>query len=184
LSSAKIPVEGIQIRRALAEDAPDIRSLIDASIRGIGGRYYDAQEIESSLTHLFGVDSTMIADGTYFVATVGPLVVGAGGWSNRMTPFGGDQATDVRNTGLRDPQKDSAVIRAMYVHPEWARMKIGQMIITTCEYAARKAGFTSHELVATLSGIEFYTKQGYTRQEKVDILLSDGIIIEACRMTK
>ena len=56
--------------------------------------------------------------------------------------------------------------------------------ITTCEYAARKAGFASLELVATLSGIEFYIKQGYARQERVDILLSDGIIIEACRMTK
>ncbi len=174
----------IHIRRALVEDAPDIHNLIDASIRGLGGRYYDSQQVESSLKHLFGVDSTMIADGTYVVATVKGKVVGSGGWSNRRTPFGGDQATSVRNAALRDPAKDPAIIRAMYVHPAWARMKIGQMIITTCEYAARNAGFTEMELVATLSGVDFYRKQGYSWQEKVDIELPDGTVIPCYRMTK
>lgn len=177
-------LDDVLFRRALEEDAPDIQRLIEASIRVLGGRYYNSKEVESSLIHLFGVDSTMIRDGTYFVAVAHQMVVGSGGWSNRLTPFGGDQARDVRNAALRDPQKDPAIIRAMYVHPEWARRNIGQRIIRTCEQAAQAAGFTKMELVATLSGVDFYLKQGYAQQERVDIPLPDGTIIGAYRMTK
>lgn len=177
-------MDDVLFRRALEEDAPDIQRLIEASIRVLGGKYYNPKEVESSLIHLFGVDSTMIRDGTYFVAVVDQKVVGSGGWSYRLTPFGGDQATDVRNAAFRDPLKDPAIIRAMYVHPEWARRNIGQRIIRACEQAARVAGFAKMELVATLSGVDFYLKQGYAQQERVDIPLPDGAVIGAYRMTK
>jgi len=176
--------EPVEFRRALAEDAPELRLLVEASIRGIGSRYYSPRQVESSLVHLFGVDSTMIADSTYSVATTSNQIIGAGGWSFRKTPFGGDQATDIRNAEIRVPGVDPAIIRAMYVHPDWARMKIGQMILTMCEFAARRAGFERLELVATLSGLQFYEKQGYKRQEKVDIPLPDGVVIEAYKMAK
>jgi len=194
--------EEIQVRRALLEDAPHIAKLIDASIRKLAAGYYDPAQIESSLKHLFGVDSTMIMDQTYFVAEVRkavpapkkppqglpqntpPLIVAAGGWSFRRTPFGGDQEQTVRDADTRDPRIDPAVIRAMYVHPDWARKKLGHLIITACEHAARAAGFSSYELVATLSGVSFYEKQGYSKKETIEHRLPDGTLLDFIRMAK
>ena len=178
------------VRRALIGDAPHISKLIDVSIRKLAAKYYDSDQIESSLKYLFGVDSTMIADRTYFIVEVGAaskterLIVAAGGWSHRKTPFGGDQETAVRDAGIRDPNVDPAVIRAMYVHPDWARRKLGHLIITTCEHAARKAGYSSFELFATLSGVEFYLNQGYVHRQNLDAQLPDGTKLPICRMTK
>jgi len=187
----------IQVRRALLEDAPHIATLIDASIRKLAAGYYDPAQIESSLKHLFGVDSTMITDQTYFVAEVRKaeptprlpqntpsLIVAAGGWSFRRTPFGGDQEKTVRDADTRDPSNDPAVIRAMYVHPDWARKKLGHLIITACEHAARAAGFSSYELVATLSGVSFYEKQGYSKIESIEHRLPDGTLLDFIRMAK
>jgi len=174
----------VLIRRALPEDAPGIRSLIDASIRKLGGKFYTPEQVESSLSHVFGVDSTMISDGTYFVVEVEKEIIGAGGWSFRLTPFGGDQEHAVRDASVRAPGKDPAVIRAMYVHPDWARRKIGHLIITTCEHAARAAGFQSYELVATLSGLTFYKNQGYHQVEEIAHRLPDGVLIDFVRMAK
>jgi GNAT superfamily N-acetyltransferase len=174
----------VHIRRALPEDAPDLRLLIDASIRKLGGKFYTPEQVESSLAHVFGVDSTMIADGTYFVVVAGSDIIGAGGWSFRLTPFGGDQEHTVRDASVRVPGKDPAVIRAMYVHPDWARRKIGHLIITTCEHAARAAGFQAYELVATLSGVTFYKNQGYHQVEEIAHRLPDGVLIDFVRMAK
>lgn len=183
--------EEIHVRRALEEDAPHLTELIDLSIRKLASGYYDPEQIESSLKHLFGVDSTMIADRTYFVAELKSdthstpnRIIAAGGWSRRRTPFGGDQEQAVRNAELRDPSTDPAVIRAMYVHPEWARQKLGHLIITTCEHAARAADFKWFELVATLSGVSFYEKQGYVASESIAHFLPDGTRLDFVRMVK
>ena len=53
------------LRTATPADTPAIAALIDASIRGLGPERYDPRQIESSLAHLFGVDTAMIDDGTY-----------------------------------------------------------------------------------------------------------------------
>ena len=158
------------IRRASRDDTPELEQLIDASIRVLGGKFYNEQEIEESLVHVFGVDTTMIDDETYFVIQSESRIVGAGGWSHRKTPFGGDQAQPVRDAKYRSPGRDPAVIRAMFVHPDLARKGIGRLIIEHCEGEARKAGFQKFELVATLSGVSFYERMGY---RKVNSLLYD-----------
>ena len=172
------------VRRALLEDAPDIRLLINASIRQLASPYYNPAQIESSLQYLFGVDSTMIADGTYFIVKAGSAVIGAGGWSYRITPFGGDQEKTVRNAKSRVPGIDAAVIRAMYVHPDWKRRGLGNLIITTCEHAARTQGFTTFELVATLSGVAFYINQGYQEADRIKHRLPDETLLDFVHMTK
>ena len=100
------------LRPALRSDVPAIAALVEASVRVLGGRHYTPRQVESSLRHLFGVDTQMVDDGTYLVAEDAGRVVGAGGWSRRRTPFGGDQAGAVRDAGLRDPAHEPAVLRA------------------------------------------------------------------------
>jgi N-acetylglutamate synthase-like GNAT family acetyltransferase len=62
----------IQIRKAVAEDIPALRALIDASVRGLQAEDYTPEQIEGALTSVFGVDSQLIADGTYFIAEALP----------------------------------------------------------------------------------------------------------------
>ena len=72
-------------------------------MRGLSATYYSPQQIESALHHVFGVDTQLILDQTYFIAETDEQIVGAGGWSKRKTLFGGDQSKSDRVDSLLDP---------------------------------------------------------------------------------
>ena len=109
--------------------------------------------------------------------------MGAGGWSRRKTPFGGDQA-EAQDAALRDPSTDPAVIRAFFVHPDCTRRGIGERLLSACEEAAREAGFQSFELTATLTGHAFYAAHGYVDIEPIQIPLTNTLVLDAIRMRK
>src|SRR5262249_32659710 len=153
------------IRPASTADIPCLRGLIDASVRKLQAGDYTPAQIERALDSVYGVDTQLIADGTYYVAeehSLGETVIaGCGGWSKRKTLFGGDHYAG-REDALLDPRLDAAKIRAFFIHPDWARRGVGGLILETCEHAARQAGFTRLEMGATLTGVPFYQAKGYT----------------------
>lgn len=173
----------IVVRRATPDDIPTLRALIDASVRGLQAQDYTAAEIERALATVYGVDTQLIADGTYWVAESPPEIVGCGGWSRRATLFGGDQYAK-REDSLLDPTTDAAKIRAFFVHPAWARRGVGTKILDACETAAREAGFTRYEMGATLTGVPFYEARGYKALERVTAPLPDGESLAIVRMEK
>ncbi|HEX9422434.1 MAG TPA: GNAT family N-acetyltransferase [Pyrinomonadaceae bacterium] len=174
----------ITIRLATNADIPAIQELIRESVKGLGSQYYSSRQIASALAHVFGVDTQLIIDQTYYVASVEDRIAGAGGWSKRKTLFGGDQSKSGRTDPLLDPEKDAARIRAFYVHPAWARKSIGSRILQACEDAAGMAGFSELELVATLPGEPLYLARGYKKMEAIQIEMPDGESLPAFRMTK
>jgi predicted N-acetyltransferase YhbS len=174
----------LQIRLATIEDVPALQQLIRESVQALGAKHYSAEQIASALSHVFGVDSQLIRDETYFVAEVDNEIVGSGGWSKRRTLFGGDQAKSGASEPLLDPNTDAARIRAFYVHPRWSRRGIGSRILEACEKAARNAGFGRAELVATLPGEPLYLARGYEKSEPIQIETPDGESLTAFRMTK
>lgn len=139
----------IWVRKAVLADVARLREVIEASVRGLQAGDYSPPQIESALKSVYGVDTKIISDGTYFVAEVTEpnriAIAGCGGWSKRKTLFGGDQYAE-REDSLLDPARDAAKIRAFFVHPEWARRGIGSLILEACENAARMAGFTRLEM--------------------------------------
>lgn len=174
------------IRVATRADVPALESLVEASVRGLGPSEYSERQIELSLQHLFGVDTLLIDDETYYVVETterAPKMVGCGGWSLRKTPFGGDQA-EAQDPERRDPATDPAVIRAFFVHPDAIRQGIGRKLLDVCESAARDAGFTDFELTATLTGYPLYAACGYEDVEAIEIPLADGVTLSAIRMRK
>jgi GNAT superfamily N-acetyltransferase len=179
----------ISIRKAVPADIPRLCEIIEASVRGLQAEDYSPTQIEGALKSVYGVDSQLIADGTYFVAeaaapdTSGSSIVACGGWSQRKTLYGGDQYA-AREDSLLDPSRDAAKIRAFFVHPGWARRGIGGMILQACEDAARAAGFTRLEMGATLSGVAFYQAKGYVPVENQKILLGNGEALPIVKMTK
>jgi GNAT superfamily N-acetyltransferase len=178
----------IHLRKATAADIPRLREVIDASVRGLQANDYSPAQIEGALKSVYGVDSQLIADGTYFVAeaTVAKdqfMIVACGGWSKRKTLYGGDQFS-AREDSLLDPAHDAAKIRAFFVHPKWARRGIGGMILDACENAALAAGFTRLEMGATLSGAPFYRAKGYQEIENQQAPLANGEALPIVRMEK
>ena len=188
----------LTIRQAVHTDIPVLRKLIEVSVRGLQARDYSPSQIESALATVYGVDSQLIADGTYFVVEVAIaadqavqaishrselLIVGCGGWSRRKTLFGADHWTD-REDSLLSPEQDAAKIRAFFVHPDWARRGIGSMILVACESAAADAGFMRLEMGATLSGLPFYRARGYIALEELVVRLANGESLPIIRMKK
>src|SRR5579859_2179242 len=64
----------IHIRPALAEEVPLLRMLIESSVRQLQAQDYTPEQIEGALTTVFGVDTQLVADGTYLVAEAEPDV--------------------------------------------------------------------------------------------------------------
>ncbi len=176
-----------QLRKATAADIPQIRELIDASVRGLQAQDYTPAQIEGALQSVYGVDSQLIADGTYFVAEIADSdrsrIVACGGWSKRKTLYGGDQYSG-REDSLLDPAHDAAKIRAFFVHPEFARRGLGTLILEACENAAILAGFTRLEMGATLSGVPFYRARGYAEIENQEVPLGNGHTLAIVKMAK
>jgi GNAT superfamily N-acetyltransferase len=175
---------GWTIRPATAADVPVLTALIDASVRGLQAGDYTPRQIDGALRAVYGVDTQLIADGTYFVVEDAEgTIAGCGGWSKRKTLYGGD-AFSAREDSLLDPRCDAARIRAFFVHPRWARRGIGAMILEACESAAIAAGFARLEMGATLTGVPFYRAKGYRAVEHLAVALPDGEALPIVRMEK
>jgi len=132
---------------------------------------------------IMGLDTQLIEDGTYLIAEKDGVVAGCGGWSRRATLYGGDHSEGLRNPKLLDPAKDPAKIRAMYTHPDFARQGIGRLILRKCEKAAADHGFSTVELMATLSGERLYGQCGFIPIERIQAV-ANGVTVPLLRMRK
>ena len=176
-------VDRFDLRRATPGDVPELRQLIVDSVRGLSTDQYTPQQIESGLRYVFGPDTQLIADGTYFVVEGEGRLVAGGGWSKRRTLYGGDQHKSAADP-LLDPGTDAARIHAFFIHPAWARRGLGRRLFEACLAAATASGFQSFELGATLPGVPLYESLGFTARERVDVPLPDGIVLPIVRMTR
>lgn len=168
---------------ATREDIPALSALIVESARLLSRGFYTEQEAEAAIKFVFGVDTALVDDGTYFVAHLDDDLAGCGGWSRRNTLYGGDQRP-VGEAALLDPAKDAARIRAFFVAPSAARRGVGRRLLEACEHAAGMAGFRALTLMATLPGVPFYQALGFTPDEDVVDALPDGTPLRFVRMSK
>lgn len=173
----------VQIRPAGPNDIPALNALIDASARVLSKGFYSPDEVDAAIRHVFGVDTTLVSDGTYLVVERDGGMAGCGGWSRRRTLYGGDQRPVGENV-LLDPATEAARIRAFFVAPRFARQGVGRALLAACEAAAAAGGFTRLELMATLPGVPFYVALGFTGIEDVVDVLPDGTPLRFVRMTK
>jgi GNAT superfamily N-acetyltransferase len=179
-----------QLRLATEEDIPALHALIEASVRALQAGDYTPAQIEGALGTALGVDSQLIADRTYFIAEVldpnteaRKRLAGCGGWSKRKTLFGADHGP-AREPAFLDPATDAAKVRAIFVHPDFARRGLGSLILATVEDAARAAGFSRFEMGSTLTGVPLYRLKGYIEVERIDVPLRNGEVLPVVRMVK
>jgi len=94
-------VSGLKLRVATMSDVQSLNALIAASARELSAGLYSPEQIEALIVHVFGVDTQLIDDGTYYViggADRPREPIAAGGWSFRRTLYGGDQAKSGEDT--------------------------------------------------------------------------------------
>lgn len=175
-----------RLRLATEADIPALHALIEASVRGLQAGDYTPAQMEGALGSVLGVDTQLIRDRTYFVAETvsrSRRMAGCGGWSRRKTLFGADRGPG-REPELLDPATDAAKIRAIFVHPEFARQGLGSLILKTVEDEARAAGFRSFEMGSTLTGVPLYRLRGYVETERIAVPLNNGEVVPVVRMCK
>ncbi len=179
--------DGFALRLATEADIPALHELIEASVRGLQAADYTAAQIEGALGTVLGLDTQLIADRTYFLATAlvqnqGEMA-GCGGWSKRRTLFGADRGPG-RAPDLLDPATEAAKVRAIFIHPAFARRGLGSLILATVEDAARSAGFRRFEMGSTLTGVPLYRLRGYTEVERIAVPLGNGEALPVVKMVK
>jgi GNAT superfamily N-acetyltransferase len=181
-----------RVRPAVASEIPILRELMEMSVRKLQAEDYSVEQRENALKTVFGVDSQLVADGTYLVveaqfageaSEARTEIVACGGWSKRKTLYGGDKWSDREDT-LLDPQRDAAKIRAFFIHPAWARRGIGTLLLEACEQAARAAGFTRFEMGATLTGAKLFGARGYRAVKNIEVPIGGGLTLPVIHMEK
>ncbi len=171
----------MKLHLARPQDESAIKDLMHLAIAELQKGYLTDAQIKASFSGM-GLDTQLIEDGTYFCVWDGNILAGCGGWSRRATLYGGNHSAG-RNASLLDPAKDRARIRAMYTHPDHIRKGIGVIIIEASEAAAQREGFTALEMAATMAGVPFYKKCGYTIESEWEDTNGD-VPVPLCTMVK
>jgi len=164
-------------------DVPQLETLIARSGRELSAGYYTAAQAEAITRHVFGVDTQLIADQTYFVIEREHQIVACGGWSMRRTLFGGDRAKAGPDP-LLDPATEPARIRAFFVAPDMARRGLGTLLMKQCVMEAGAAGFRTLELVSTLPGEPLYLASAFTVVERFELELPHAVRVPVSRMRR
>ena len=175
--------EVFALRTATVADVPALEALIARSGIALSAGFYTPEQAEAITRHVFGVDTQLIADGTYFAVEEVGVIVACGGWSRRRTLFGADRAKGAVDD-LLDPALEPARIRAFFVDPLRARRGLGRLLMERCVQAAEGAGFRALELVSTLPGEPLYLASGFTVVERFALSLPGGIDVPVSRMRR
>ena len=168
-------------RLATRDDVPSLVPLMEAAIDELQRGFLDEAQIRSSHA-IMGLDNQLIDDGTYFIVECDGHLAGCGGWSRRVTLYGGDHSAR-RDSAMLDPARDPARVRAMYTHPAFTRRGVGRLILKLCESAAAAEGFTRLELMSTLAGLPLYTVAGFRPVEQLEDP-AGGVPVPLVRMEK
>ena len=169
-------------RLATRDDIAVLTPLMNAAIAQLLKPFLGPDQVAASF-EIMGIDTQLVDDGTYFVVLDNGRVAGCGGWSRRATHFGGDHSPG-RDARLLDCKTEAARVRAMYTHPDFTRRGIGRLILSLCESAAAREGFSRAELVATMAGEPLYRACGYAPVEAFDQRTSGGVAVPLLRMAK
>lgn len=172
-----------EIRLANLNDIKQIKELIKRSAIELSKGFYSEEEITALNNYVFGVDSTLIKDGTYYVAERNGVIIACGGWSKRRTIFGGDQFAH-RDDDLLSPGLDAAKLRAFFCEPDFAKQGVSKDLLLKAVADLYECGFTKVEGYSTLTGLGFYSKLGGDQKCIIEYPLPNGMKVKLIHMEK
>ena len=173
----------ISVRHATQADIPAMEALIKRSGIELSEGFYTAEQAQAITRHVFGVDTQLVADQTYFVIEKEGQLAACGGWSKRSTLFGADRTKQGADP-LLDPAREPARIRAFFVDPSAARQGLGRLLLQHCADAAAAGGFHTLELAATMPGVPLYSACGFEIVEHIELDLPENVKVSLAKMRK
>ncbi|TWI68995.1 acetyltransferase (GNAT) family protein [Pseudoduganella lurida] len=171
------------LRLATDADIPALEALIARSGLGLSKGFYTDEQAAAITRHVYGVDTQLVKDGTYFVIERAGTPLACGGWSKRTTLFGADHMKQAEDP-LLDPATQPGRIRAFFVDPSVPRQGLGTRLIRHCEAEAAAAGFKALEMAATMPGVPLYRSAGYEIVEDIAVDLPGPVSVPLARMRK
>lgn len=171
------------VRAALAAHIPAMEALIQRSGIALSEGFYTGEQARAITEHVFGIDTQLVVDQTYFLVEQDGRLLACGGWSKRSTLFGADH-TKQGVDALLDPATEPARIRAFFVEPTAARRGLGRLLLQYCTDAAAEAGYRALELAATMPGVPLYLACGFAEVETFEIALPGPVRVALTRMRK
>lgn len=171
------------LRTARHGDIGRMEALIRRSGIELSRGFYTPEQAQAVTRHVFGVDTRLVEDETYFLIERAGALLACGGWSKRATLFGADRAKTGADP-LLDPATQPARIRAFFVDPAVPRQGLGRRLMEHCEAEAARAGFGMMELAATMPGVPLYRACGFEVVEDFALALPDGVSVPLSRMRK
>lgn len=173
----------VSVRHATPADIPAMEALIARSGIALSEGFYTSEQAQAVTRHVFGVDTQLVADQTYFVIEKDGQLAACGGWSKRSTLFGADRTKQGADP-LLDPEREPARIRAFFVDPSAARQGLGRLLLRHCTDAAAAGGFRTLELAATMPGVPLYTVCGFEIVEHIELDLPGNVKVPLAKMRK
>lgn len=150
-------------RMARPDDLPAIRALHADAWRRLARADYTAAQIESFIRQ-GTMDTSLVTSGRYYVLEQQGTLLACAGWQ--------------RDEGV-DLPVPTALVRAVYVHPDRARCGLGRLMMKHVHSMARQAGCRTLRLTATLTGVPLYRKLGYAETARVHWPLPGGLSLAA-----
>jgi GNAT superfamily N-acetyltransferase len=152
-------------------------------MRVLGADHYSPVLIEKTLVEMGTMDTRLVADGIYHVAEHAGRIIGSAGWTRREPNYG--PLMDELPAPLSHQHGRIALVRSVYVAPEFARRGVARRLMAEVEAEMhRTAGVHTAELMATLGGEKLYRTLGYARLSTHWLRMSGGHAMELRRMTK
>lgn len=168
---------GVAVRAAKPSDVPMIRTMQHESMRALGRDFYSDSQIESFLRFMPTMEECLVSDATFYVAESAGRIAGCGGWSLRTPAY--HTMTRAHAFGVPLPK-----VRAMYVHPDFARRGVGRSLLAVIEGAIVRAGYSEAGLDALLPGAPLYRSCGYRAVANAHAEFPDGIRMQVLTMHK
>jgi GNAT superfamily N-acetyltransferase len=173
----------VLVRHATPADIPAMEALIARSGIELSTGFYTPEQAQAVTRYVFGVDTQLVADQTYFVIEKDGQLAACGGWSKRSTLFGADRTKQGADP-LLDPATEPARIRAFFVDPSAARQGLGRLLLQHCTDAAAAGGFDTLELAATMPGVPLYQACGFEIVAPIEITLPGEVQVPLAKMRK
>ena len=174
----------VVLRRATARDSDGLKALIQTSFSVLAPAEYGPEQIRSALQHGMTLDPNLVRDGTMTAALAGDRLVGCAAWAPEG-PLTGHHAPISSPVSLPTSPPGSpsalageagvAVVRSVFVHPDFIGRGLGRRLIERVEAEARTAGFGSFQLLSTLSAVQVYLKCGYRAIVEIPVIFPDGV---------
>ena len=175
---------GYEVRKATLDDRESITRLIAESARSWSRqKHHDDAQIEAAIASVFGVDSDLIEDGTYFVAEQDETLIGCGGWSRRKTPFWRRSVFQSRCGHARSgdrARKDSRLFCSSTARTQRRRPRHPVRL----RKGSEGPRLPHTRIDGNFTRVKFYEANGYRIVGYFDLDLADGVKLPLVPMRK